>query len=53
MNKNKKSQAVVAYAALIAFVAAALIAMSVYLQRRIQGSYKQAGDSIGREEIKD
>ena len=53
MIKNRKSQAVVIYAALIAFVAVTLIVMSVYLQRRIQGSYKAAGDAYGREEIKD
>ncbi|MFH1771308.1 MAG: hypothetical protein ABH872_00655 [Candidatus Omnitrophota bacterium] len=50
---NKKSQAVITYAVLIAFIAATLIVMFGYIQRRIQGVYQQAGDSIGEGELKD
>ena len=39
-----KSQAILIFAMLILFVAAALITMAPYIKRRIQGSYKQAAD---------
>ena len=52
MTKNKKTQTMLAYATLIAFVVAALVAMSSYIQRRVQGMYKSAGDAIGDEEQK-
>jgi len=48
---NSKSQAMLAYAALIALVVVALLAMSGYIQRRVQGSYKNAGDSVGQGEV--
>jgi Flp pilus assembly pilin Flp len=38
------------YSALIAFVAAALIIMFSYIQRRVMGTYQQAGDAIGEGE---
>jgi hypothetical protein len=44
MIKKNKSQTILYYAVLIAFVAAALLVMSGYIQRRIMGSYKEAGD---------
>lgn len=50
MKRKSKSQTMLAYATLIAFVVAALIAMSSYIQRRVQGMYKSAGDAIGDEE---
>jgi len=49
MIKNK-SQNILGYALLIAVVVAALIAMSVYMKRRIQGSYKKSADVFGQEE---
>ena len=39
------------YAALIAAVAVALIAMSPYIQRSIQGAFKAGGDGFGNEEF--
>ena len=50
MRKQTKAQSFLIYAALIAFVAVALIAMSSYIQRNIQGTYKAAGDAFGDEE---
>lgn len=41
---------VLAYALLIAFVAAALLAMAGYMRKRIQGKYKEAGDTFGLQE---
>ena len=49
MIKNK-SQSILGYALLIAIVVAALLAMSVYMKRRIQGSYKKSADVFGQEE---
>lgn len=49
MIKNK-SQNILGYALLIAVVVAALIAMSVYMKRRIQGGYKKSADVFGQEE---
>jgi len=49
MIKNK-SQAILGYALLIAVVAAGLIAMSVYMKRRVQGSYKKSADVFGQGE---
>ena len=51
--KKTKSQMILFYAVLIAFVAVTLIIMSGYIQRRIQGVYQMAGDSIGEGELKD
>jgi len=48
--KISKVQVVLAYAILIAVVAAAVISMSSYLKRRLQGSYKKAADVYGLEE---
>lgn len=50
MRKKTKSQSFLVYAALIAFVVAALLAMSSYIQRSVQGTYKAAGDAFGDEE---
>ena len=41
---HKKSQTILYYALLIAFVAFALTVMAGYIQRRVLGSYKEAGD---------
>lgn len=49
MRKNK-SQGILGYALLIAVVVAALIAMSVYMKRRIQGGYKKSVDVFGQGE---
>jgi hypothetical protein len=52
LRRNRyKAQAMLAYAALIALVVVALLAMSGYIQRRVQGSYKNAGDSVGQGEV--
>ena len=51
MLKRTKAQSIIIYAALIAFVVAALLAMSSYIQRSIQGTYKAAGDAFGDEEF--
>lgn len=51
MLKRTKTQTIIIYAALIAFVVAALLAMSTYIQRSIQGTYKAAGDGWGDEEF--
>ena len=50
MIKLSKSQSIMVYATLIAAIALALIAMAPYIQRRIQGIYKAAGDAFGDEE---
>lgn len=47
MKTLRKAQMIIAYAVLIAFVIAALTIMFGYIQRRVQGVYQQAGDSIG------
>jgi len=47
---ENKSQAILGYALLIAVVVTAIIAMSVYLKRRIQGSYKKSADVFGQGE---
>ncbi|MDD3296151.1 MAG: hypothetical protein PHU64_02205 [Candidatus Omnitrophica bacterium] len=47
-----KTQTILIYATLIAFVVATLMLMSGYIQRRVQGLYKQAGDAYGDGEIK-
>ena len=47
---KNKSQSILGYALLIAIVVAALLAMSVYMKRRIQGSYKKSADVFGQEE---
>ncbi len=49
MIKNK-SQAILGYAFLIAIVVAAMIATSVYMKRKIQGSYKKSADVFGQGE---
>jgi Flp pilus assembly pilin Flp len=51
MMKKSKAQTALVYAALIGFVVIALIAMFGYIQQKVQGVYKQAGDSIGEGEI--
>jgi len=47
---NKKSQAILGYALLIAVAVAAIIVMSVYMKRRIQGSYRKSVDVFGQGE---
>ena len=49
MIKNK-AQGILGYAFLITVVVAGLIAMSVYMKRRVQGSYKKAADVFGQGE---
>lgn len=49
MIKNK-SQSILGYALLIAIVVAALIAISTYMKRRVQGSYRKAADVYGQGE---
>ncbi len=44
--KKTKSQTVLYYAMLIIFVAVALMVMGGYIQRRVLGSYKEAGDKF-------
>lgn len=48
--RKDKSQAILSYALLIALVVAALIAMSVYIKRRVQGGYKKSADVFGQGE---
>ncbi|MBD3246935.1 MAG: hypothetical protein GF333_08035 [Candidatus Omnitrophica bacterium] len=43
----KPAQMILMYAALIAFVVIALIVVSSFMQEKVQGIYKQAGDGIG------
>ena len=47
---NKKSQAILGYALLIAVAVVAIIVMSVYMKRRIQGSYRKSADVFGQGE---
>jgi len=47
LKANKKSQSFVMYAALIAILSVALIAMFSYVKRSIQGKYRDAGDAFG------
>jgi len=49
MRKNK-TQTIIYYAALIAFVVGALLLMANYIASRVQGSYKDAADSYGEGE---
>ncbi|MDD5070464.1 MAG: hypothetical protein PHV17_07015 [Candidatus Omnitrophica bacterium] len=50
MKKQVKSQMVLFYAALIAFVITALLVLFPYIQQRVQGSYQTAGDAFGEGE---
>ncbi|MCF7916263.1 MAG: hypothetical protein K9L61_00605 [Candidatus Omnitrophica bacterium] len=45
--KNKKAQSILSYAALVVAVASALILMSNYVKKSIQGKYKQTADTYG------
>ncbi len=47
--KNKKGQSAVEYAVLIMIVIGAMIAISGYVKRGIQGRMKQATDDIGKQ----
>ena len=49
---KRKSQMMLIYTALFAFVVTALLIMAGYVQNRIQGVYQSAGDAIGEGEIK-
>ncbi len=44
---SKRAQSTLEYAVVIAIIAAALIAMQVYIKRGIQGRMKQASDDVG------
>lgn len=52
MRQKKKAQDSLVYAVLIAAIATALVIMSGYIQRRVQGVYQSTGDAIGGGEIK-
>jgi len=52
MRQKRKAQDFLVYATLIAAIATALILMSGYIQRRVQGVYQSTGDAIGGGEIK-
>ena len=45
----KKAQSIIDYAILIAVVAAAFMAMHLYLQRSVQSHFKQIEDQINAE----
>ncbi|MFC1675078.1 hypothetical protein ACFL1K_04265 [Candidatus Omnitrophota bacterium] len=47
MKRNKRGQITLEFAVLIAVIAAALVAMSIYIKRAAQGSLREAADSIG------
>lgn len=49
MIKQKKAQSSLEYALVIAAVAAALIAMKVYIQRGMQGKLREVADSLGNQ----
>jgi len=44
-----RAQSTLEYAVVVACVAAALLAMQIYLKRGIQGKLRQAGDEIGEQ----
>lgn len=46
---NKRGQGTLEYAILIAIIVGALIAMSVYIKRGVQGRLRQASDDIGEQ----
>jgi hypothetical protein len=48
-----KAQTYLIYAGVVAIVATTLIIISGYIMQKVQGSYKQAGDSLGLGELKD
>lgn len=46
---NKKGQSTVEYALIVAVAAAALIGISVYMQRGLHGKLKESADQMGRQ----
>ncbi|GEM_PF-1177013 len=46
IKKEKKAQSTIEYALLIAIVAAAFIAMQVYMQRAVQANFKLVEDQV-------
>lgn len=46
---KKRGQSTLEYVILIGFVAAALIAMGVYMKRSIQGKARESSDQIGEQ----
>jgi Flp pilus assembly pilin Flp len=48
---KQKSQGLAEYAVILAIVAAALIAMQMYMKRGIQGAVKIAADRLGSQQI--
>ncbi|MBP7087747.1 MAG: hypothetical protein KBB01_00465 [Candidatus Omnitrophica bacterium] len=50
MRTSKQSQVILVYAILIVVIIAVFLAMSGYIKRRLQGSYKKAADTFGLEE---
>lgn len=50
---QNKAQSYIMYATVVAIVAISLMIIWGYLQQRVQGSYKQAGDALGQGEVKD
>ena len=49
LKRNKRGQSILEYAVLIIVVIGALIAMSVYLRRGVQGRWKSAVDDVGEQ----
>ncbi|MFH1655888.1 MAG: hypothetical protein ABH954_04700 [Candidatus Omnitrophota bacterium] len=47
--KNKKAQSMLEYTLLIAVVAAAFVAMRMYVQRAVQANFKVIEDRINEE----
>ncbi len=49
----RRAQGILMYAALIFLVTVTLLIMWGYIQRRVMGTYQQAGDAFGEGEQKD
>ncbi|MBU1726891.1 MAG: hypothetical protein KJ880_04615 [Candidatus Omnitrophica bacterium] len=47
--KNKKGQSTLELLILIAIITAALVSMTIYVKRAIQGKFRQSADSIGEQ----
>jgi Flp pilus assembly pilin Flp len=46
---HKKAQSTLEYAVIIAVIAAALVAMNVYMKRGMQGKLRESADKIGEQ----
>lgn len=49
LKKDKKGQSTLEYGILIAVIVGALIAMSVYMKRSLQGKFRSSADDIGEQ----